>query len=208
MSSTSTDNAEPPHADVDDGEPVKVEVVVGRIGRAHGVRGEVSVLVLTDDPDRRFGPGSRLRVEAARRHRFDAAARSLGELTVQAVRHHHDRLLVTFEQLGERSAAEALAGSHLIATVEADEATDEDDTWFDHQLTGLRVLLPDGTEVGTVARLDHGAAQDLLVVAGRHGGQALVPFVSAIVPDVDVAGGAITIDPPGGLLDDLHPPLD
>jgi 16S rRNA processing protein RimM len=212
----STGSAEPHHVEADDleaamaepGEPQPgmVEVVVGRVGRAHGVRGEVRVAVLTDDPDRRFEPGARLWVETPRQ--FHTSTAPVGELTVQAVRRHQERLLVTFDQVVDRGAAEALAGAHLVARVARDEPTGDDDTWFDHQLTGLRVRLTDGTDIGRVGRLDHGAAQDLLVVEGRHGGQALVPFVARIVPEVDVAGGVIILDPPPGLLDDLHPPRE
>jgi 16S rRNA processing protein RimM len=200
----STGSAEPHHVEADDleaamaepGEPQPgmVEVVVGRVGRAHGVRGEVRVAVLTDDPDRRFEPGARLWVETPRQ--FHTSTAPVGELTVQAVRRHQERLLVTFDQVVDRGAAEALAGAHLVARVARDEPT------------GLRVRLTDGTDIGRVGRLDHGAAQDLLVVEGRHGGQALVPFVARIVPEVDVAGGVIILDPPPGLLDDLHPPRE
>ncbi len=167
-----------------------VDVVVGRVGRPHGVRGEVSVHPLTDEPARRF---------------FSGAVFTAGErrVSVDAVRWHGDRLLICFADVTDREAAQALTGTVLHAQVSAEEQTDEDDTWFDHQLVGLQVRLADGAVVGTIARLDHGAAQDLLVVrAGRR--EALVPFVTAIVPTVDVAGGFVVLDPPGGLLDDLE----
>lgn len=168
-----------------------VEVAVGRVVKAHGIRGEVSVHLLTDDPARRFRAGSRL-----------SGAGQL--LTLTTVRHHQNRLLVTFEEVHDRTQAEALAGTVLTLEVDSEEDAGEDDAWFDHQLEGLAVRLPTGEQIGTVARVEHGAAQDLLVIT-RDGREALVPFVTALVPTVDPEAGFLVVDPPGGLLDDLDP---
>ena len=167
-----------------------MELVVARVGRPHGVRGEVSIEVRTDAPERRLVPGAVLATDPA----------SVGSLTIASVRDHNGRLLVAFEQVNDRSAAEALRGVLLLADVDVDE--DEPDAWHVQQLVGLRALLRDGTVVGEVVALEQGAAQDLLVVREPSGHRALVPFVTAIVPVVDVAAGHVVLDPPGGLLED------
>ncbi len=169
----------------------RVNLVVGRIGRAHGLRGEVSVAVRTDDVDRRFVVGTRLATEPDR-----------GALLILATRVHQGRLLVAFDGVVDRTQAEALSETDLLVDV-TDEAAAEtsDDAWFIHQLVGCRAETPDGVELGVVTGVAPAAAQDLLVVrsAGR---DVLVPFVTALVPVVDVANGRVVIDPPGGLFDE------
>ncbi len=166
-----------------------MELVVGRIGRPHGVRGEVSVDVRTDDPDVRYAPGSVLVTDPDRK-----------QLTVVRSRWHHGRLLVQFEEYADRDAADALRGQLLV--VHSDTAgTTEPGEYWDHELVGLAVLLPDGTRVGVIEDVIHVAGTDLLAVRREAGGEALVPFVAAMVPTVDVAGGHVTIDPPEGLLE-------
>lgn len=167
-----------------------VDVAVGRVAKTHGIRGEVSVHVMTDDPTRRFRVGSRL------------SCGSTGPVTVESVRQHHGRLLVRFAEHPDRSAAEALVGHLLTVEVTAQDETGEPDAWYDHQLEGLQARLTTGEMVGTVAGVEHGTGQDLLVIE-RAGRRALVPFVTAIVPEVDVPAGFLVLDPPGGLLDDL-----
>jgi 16S rRNA processing protein RimM len=167
-----------------------MELVVARVGRPHGVRGEVSVEVRTDAPERRLVPGAVLGTDPV----------SAGPLTVESVRDHNGRLLLTFAEIRDRTGAEALRGVLLTAEVELDE--DEPEVWHVQQLVGLRAVLDDGTDVGEVVGLEHGSAQDLLVVREPSGHRALVPFVTAIVPVVDVSGGRIVMNPPGGLLED------
>lgn len=167
-----------------------MELVVARVGRPHGVRGEVSVEVRTDAPERRFTPGARLGTDPA----------SAGPLTLNAVREHNGRLLLTFDEVPDRTAAEGLRGVLLTAVVDDD---DEPDAWHVHQLVGLKAVTRDGEDVGRVVGLEHGAAQDLLVVAQPSGQRALVPLVAAIVPEVDLVGGRVVLDPPAGLLSDL-----
>ena len=164
-------------------------VVVGRIGRPHGVRGEVTVEVRTDDPDLRFAPGAVLRAEPAGR----------GPLTVAGHRWNGQVLLLALDGVESREAAEALRDTELHVPV-AELPALEDDVFYDHQLVGLAARLPDGTELGTVDAVRHEGA-DLLVVRRAEGGQLLVPFVTAIVPTVDLAGGSLVVDPPEGLLD-------
>jgi 16S rRNA processing protein RimM len=170
-----------------------VDVVVGRVGKPHGLRGEVTVDVRTDEPERRFARGSTLRVEPP-----PGSASSLRELTVASSRRHQSVLLVTFEELTDRGAAEAARGIVLHATIPAGESPEDPDEFYDHQLIDLAAHDEDGTPLGTVAGLVHGGAQDLLRITTPDGREALVPFVKALVPEVDVAGGRVVIaDRPG-----------
>lgn len=166
-----------------------MEVVVGRLGRPHGTRGEVTVQVRTDSPDRRFVPGQV----------FGTDPPTPGPLTLDAVRDHNGRLLLSFAGIGDRTGAETLRDVLLLADVSDD---DEPDAWHVAELVGLSAVGPDGAPLGSVVGLDHGSVQDLLVVETVAGRRALVPFVTAIVPEVDVAGGRVVLDPPGGLLDE------
>ncbi|WP_235529523.1 ribosome maturation factor RimM [Nocardioides sp. Soil774] len=170
-----------------------IEVVVGRIGKPHGIRGEVTLDVRTDEPERRFAPGTTLRAEAPA-----GADRRPSTLTVARARWHQSTLLVTFEELGDRNAAEAARGTVLHATIGHDEVPDDPDEYYDHQLVGLDVVDLDGTHLGTVKGLVHGSAQDLLSVRADDGRDALVPFVAALVPEVDLdAGRVVVADRPG-----------
>jgi 16S rRNA processing protein RimM len=170
-----------------------VDVVVGRIGKPHGLRGEVTVDVRTDEPERRFARGSTLRAEPP-----PGSASSLRTMTVSAARQHQSVLLVTFEELTDRSTAEAARGIVLHASIPADESPEDPDEFYDHQLVDLAAYDEDGSPLGTVAGLFHGGAQDLLRIATPDGREALVPFVKALVPEVDVAGGRVVIaDRPG-----------
>lgn len=170
-----------------------VEVVVGRIGRPHGLRGEVTVDVRTDEPERRFADGVRLRAEPPA-----GSASPLTSLTVGHTRTHQGVLLATFEELGDRSAAEAARGIVLHVCLGADEAPDDPDEFYAHQLAGLTAYDEQGTLLGTVTGLVPGAAQDLLTVRTADGRDALVPFVKPLVPEIDVAGGRVVIaDRPG-----------
>jgi 16S rRNA processing protein RimM len=170
-----------------------VEVVVGRIGKPHGLRGEVTVDVRTDEPERRFARGSTLRAEPP-----PGSVSSLRTLTVAGSRRHQAVLLVTFEELADRTAAEGARGIVLHATIAAGESPDDPDEYYVHQLVGLTAYDVDGTALGTVAGLVHGGAQDLLRVDTPDGREALVPFVKALVPEVDVTGGRVVIaDRPG-----------
>jgi 16S rRNA processing protein RimM len=178
---------------VSDNQPGEIEVVVGRIGKPHGIRGEVTLDVRTDEPDRRFAPGTTLRAAAPA-----GADRRPSALTVARARWHQSTLLVTFEELADRNAAEAARGTVLYATIGHDESPDDPDEYYDHQLVGLDVVDLDGTALGTVKALVHGSAQDLLTVRTPDGRDALVPFVTALVPEVDlVAGRVVVADRPG-----------
>ena len=166
-------------------------VVVGRIGKAHGVRGLVTVEVRTDDPDLRFAPGSRLLVEGQ-------PGRSI---VVADARFHAGRLLLEVEGVASREQADELRGLVLEVEVPDDEAPDDPDEFYDRHLVGLRVVTVAGGDVGVVREVVHLPAQDLIIAVRPDGTEAMVPFVSAIVPSVDLGAGTITIDPPPGLLD-------
>lgn len=168
-----------------------MDVVIGRIGRAHGIRGEVAVEVRTDDPDSRFATGAVLGTDPS----------SAGPLTVETTRPHSGRLLVRFAQVPDRTAAEGLRG--VLLTVEAPEAADDEpDAYYAHELVGLRVVTDAGGEVGEVSEVLPAPAHDLLRVRRDDGGEALVPFVEALVPDVDLPAGRVTVADRPGL---LHP---
>lgn len=168
-----------------------VVLVVGRIGRAHGLRGEVAVDVRTDDPEGRLGPGSVLRTEPE----------SVGPLTVESGHVHSGRLLLRFAGIEDRSAAEGLRGVRLVVEVDDDERPEDPEDFYDHQLIGLAVDQVDGTPVGAVSDVLHLPGQDVLAVRRPDGREALVPFVTEIVPVVDLDAGRVVVDPPPGLLD-------
>ena len=170
-----------------------MRLVIGRVGRPHGLHGEVTVQVRTDDPDLRFAAGSVLLTEPAGR----------GPLTVTDSRWHSGTLLVRFGGVGDRGAAEALRDTVLAIDSEDLASPGDPESFYDHQLVGLTAVTVGGDLVGTVSDvLHHG--QDLLVIDGageRSGREILVPFVADLVPEVDVTGGRLVVDAPPGLLD-------
>jgi 16S rRNA processing protein RimM len=176
------------------------EVVVGRIGKVHGLRGEVSVEPRTDEPDRRFADGAVLRTQTPRGSAPHGADRPTS-LTVRSVRWHQSRLLVTFDEVADRTAAEALRGLTLVVDVDASEAPEDPEEFYDHQLVGLAVSTTDGRAVGEVTEVLHSGGQDLLAVRTVAGTEVLVPFVTALVPVVDVRAGRVEVVDRPGLLD-------
>ena len=178
---------------VSDQQQGDIEVVVGRIGKPHGIRGEVTLDVRTDEPDRRFAPGTTMRAQAPA-----GADRRPATLTVTRARWHQSTLLVTFEELDDRNAAEAARGTVLYANLGQDEKPEDPDEYYDHQLIGLAVVDVDGTPLGEVKAVVHGSAQDLLTVRTPDGRDTLVPFVAALVPEVDLEAGRVVVaDRPG-----------
>jgi 16S rRNA processing protein RimM len=168
-----------------------VQLVVGRVARAHGLGGEVAVDVRTDSPDLRFAPGAKVQTDPADR----------GPLTVRRTRWHSGRLLVVFDEVADRSAAEALRGTLLVAdSSTSPESGDADDFW-DHELVGLTAITVDGTTLGLVEEVLHPPGADLLLIRAGDAREILVPFVRAMVPQVDVAQGRLVVDPPEGLLE-------
>ncbi|WP_281689582.1 ribosome maturation factor RimM [Pseudonocardia thermophila] len=169
------------------------QFLVGIAVRAHGLHGDVVVEVRTDSPGERFAPGSSLIASRP--------GSPPGTLTVTSARPHSGRLLVRFAEVPDRTAAEQLRGTRLLIDADQVKPADDPDEFHVHQLEGMRVELTDGTPVGTVREVTFGPGGDLLVVARPERADALVPFVKAIVPTVDVQAGRIVIDPPEGLLD-------
>jgi 16S rRNA processing protein RimM len=170
----------------------QVEVVVGRIGKPHGLRGEVTVEVRTDEPEQRFAPGSLLAAEPP-----EGSASRLTALEVLSSRWHQTTLLVRFAELADRTAAEGARGTTLLAHLPADASPEDPDEFYDHQLIGLSVVDLEGQEIGEVTGVVHGA-QDLLEIRATDGRPTLVPFVTALVPEVDVVGGRVVVaDRPG-----------
>ncbi len=164
-----------------------MNVTVARIGRAHGLKGEVTVELRTDVPQERLVPGAV----------FATDPEEAGPLTIGATRVQAGRWYVRFDEIKDRNAADAARGVSLVMDSDED---DEEDAWFVHELVGLTALRPDGAEVGKVIDLQPMPAQDLLVVKQAGGHRALIPFVADFVLDVDIDAGTVTLDPPHGLL--------
>ncbi|MEI2732625.1 MAG: ribosome maturation factor RimM [Dermatophilaceae bacterium] len=173
--------------------------IVARIGKPHGIRGEVTLRLHTDDPGNRFAVGATLGTQAP------PGSGIPHTLVVRSARHHNGRWLVAFDGIPDRTGAEGLRGAHVLArTPDAEDPLEADqpaDAWYEEQLVGLSAVRPDGSRLGTVAGLDIGPGQDRLVLTLEDGHTAYVPFVSALVPTVDIAGGCVVVDPPAGLLE-------
>jgi 16S rRNA processing protein RimM len=168
---------------------VQVQLVVGRIGRPHGVRGDVTVEVRTDDPEDRFVVGTAIATDPADR----------GPLVIEGLRWNKGTLLLAIAGVHDRDGAEELRGTMLVIDSDEVKPSDDPDEFHDHQLIGLAVVTVSGEPVGEVTDvLHHG--QDLLVVRRSGLDDALIPFVRALVPEVDVEGGRLVVDPPEGLL--------
>lgn len=162
--------------------------VVARIGKPHGLRGEVTVQVHTDSPEERFTPGTGFATEPDR-----------GTLTLRSVRVHQQVYLLGFEGVPDRTAAESLRNTRLLLA--EDDETEDDDAWREEDLLGLTVVTTDGTVVGEVSALHTRDVQDLLEVRRPDGGEVLIPFVEELVPEVDEDAGRVVVDPPAGLLE-------
>ncbi|MFF5894388.1 ribosome maturation factor RimM [Streptomyces argenteolus] len=169
-----------------------MQLVVARIGRAHGIKGEVTVEVRTDEPELRLGPGAVLATEPAQ----------VGPLTIETGRVHSGRLLLRFEGVRDRTAAEALRNTLLIAEVDPEELPEDPDEFYDHQLMDLDVVLADGTEIGRITEISHLPSQDLFIVERPDGSEVMVPFVEEIVSEIDLEEQRIVITPPPGLIDE------
>jgi 16S rRNA processing protein RimM len=166
-------------------------LTVGRIGKPQGIRGEVTVEVRTDAPEVRFAAGSVLLTDPAER----------GPLTVASTRDQNGRLIVAFDGVPDRSAAEALRNTMLLVDASDVPPSEDPDEFHDTQLVALAAELADGSALGVVTDVLHLPHGDVLVVRRDDGSEVLVPFVRAIVPEVDLAAGRLVVDPPEGLLD-------
>jgi len=168
----------------------EIEVIIGRLGRARGLAGEVMVDLRTDSPEQRFRRGAVVWADDGR------------ALVVRRFHRLGDRGVVSFTGVDDRTAAEALAGAQLTARVDPGESPEEAETFYDHQLVGLDVVATDGARAGVVVRVEHPGAQDLLVV-DTPAGERLVPFVGDLVPEVDLATRQVVVRAIPGLLEDI-----
>ncbi|MFF7362604.1 ribosome maturation factor RimM [Streptomyces sp. NPDC008125] len=169
-----------------------MQLVVARIGRAHGIKGEVTVEVRTDEPELRLGPGAVLATDPA----------ETGPLTIETGRVHSGRLLLRFAGVHDRTGAEALRNTLLIAEVDPDELPEDPEEFYDHQLMDLDVVLADGTEIGRITEITHLPSQDLFIVERPDGSEVMIPFVEEIVTEIDLEEQRAVITPPPGLLNE------
>ena len=181
----------------DSGAAAKNQLRVGRLVKAHGLKGAFKIELYTDDPDGRFTPGSRFTLQVPESSPWHGKP-----LTLREFRWMNSHPVAFFDGVDDRTAAEALVKAILWIDQDPLEETSEEDAWFDHQLIGLDVVRDDQV-VGSVVRVDHFPAQDLLIVKTPSGDELLVPFVKAIVPEVNVAAGRVVVTPPPGLFEDL-----
>lgn len=166
-----------------------MELMIGRVVKSHGIRGEVVVELTTDEPEIRFALGEVLHGKQGKKEH---------ELTIKSTRMHQGRMLIKFEEIPDRTQADSLRGTKFwAAPLENDEG---EEGFYDHELEGLKII-HNGEEVGVVTGVMHGPAGEILEVLLNDKKEALIPFVHAIVPEVDLGAGTATITPPEGLLD-------
>ena len=177
-------------------QPPRTQLRVGRLTKAHGLKGALKVELYTDDPAGRFTPGAIFSLQVPAESPWHGKTLELTEL-----KFYNLQPVAFFKDIPDRSAAESLVKAILWVDQDMDASPDEDDAWFDHQLIGLRVMR-DGVEVGKISAIDHFPAQDLLTVDTPNG-DVLVPFVKAIVESVDVSAGTMTVTPPIGLFEEI-----
>jgi len=171
---------------------------VGRLTKPHGLKGALKLELYTDDPERRFVAGATFSLQVPTESPWHGK-----HLTLRELRWYNGQPVGFFEGIDDRTTAESVVKAILWVDQPADEAA-EPDAWYDHQLIGLAVIR-DGERVGEVVHVDHLPAQDLLVVKtpGPKRREVMVPFVQAIVPEVDVDAGTLTVTPPPGLFEEL-----
>ncbi|MGJ7559305.1 ribosome maturation factor RimM [Brevibacterium casei] len=164
-----------------------MDLVVARLGKPHGIRGEFTVEVRTDRPDERLVPGMTYATDP-----------DIGELTLTSARWHRDRLLLAFDEVPDRTRAEEIRNTLLLA--EQDDEAHDEEAWLLDDLIGLKAFVGD-EQVGEIVDVTNGTAQDLLHLRHTDGHEVLIPFVTEIVPEVDTDAGRIALTPPAGLLD-------
>ena len=177
-------------------QPSHTQLRVGRLTKAHGLKGAIKVELYTDAPERRFVPGATFSLQVPTSSEWHGKKLELIEL-----KFYNAQPVAFFKGILDRTTAETLIKAILWIDQDLDEASDEEDAWFDHQLVGLTVLR-DGAAVGTITQIDHFPAQDLLTVKTATG-DVLVPFVKAIVASVDIKAGTMTVTPPLGLFEEI-----
>lgn len=177
--------------------PTRTQLRVGRLVKAHGLKGALKLELYTDDPDGRFVPGAEFALQVP-----DSSPWHGKTVTVREFRWMNSHPVVFFDGIDDRTGAESIV--RAILWIDEDPQTrTEPEAWYDHQLIGLDVVR-DGVSVGAVVRVDHLPAQDLLIVRPTGtDAEVLVPFVTALVPEVDIAAGRVTVTPPPGLFEDV-----
>lgn len=155
---------------------------VGRIGRAHGILGEATIEVRTDEPERRFAVGAEVLTET-------------GKLIVSSARVHNGILLLGFKGIKDRNEIEKLRNTLLYAEVDINEPGLDEDDYHVQQLIGLRAELEDGSEFGVVTDVLNLPAQDCLAIKTKNG-EVLIPFVHQLVPIVDISAKRVVVIPP------------
>jgi len=178
--------------------PQRSELRVGRLTKAHGLKGALKLELYTDEPDLRFQPGSQVSLQVPTDSPWFGQ-----QLTVKELRYYNNHPVVFFDGVDDRTAAESLSRAILWVEYDPETRPSEEDAWFDHQLVGLDVLRDDAV-IGQIQRLDHLPAQDLIVVATNGGDEVLLPFVKQFVPEVNIESGFIRVTPPGGLFEPLE----
>lgn len=181
--------------------PARTQLRVGRLVKAHGLKGAIKLELYTDDPDGRFTPGATFTLQVPESSPWHGKT-----LTVREFRWMNSHPVVFFEGVVDRAGADELIRAILWIDQDADTSAMEDDAWYDHQLVGLDVVR-DGAVIGRLVRVEHMPAQDLLIVRVTGGTgedrEVLVPFVKALVPEVDIARGRVVVTPPPGLFEEL-----
>ena len=173
---------------------------VGRLLKAHGLKGAIKLELYTDSPNERFVPGAVFELQVPEESPWFGKT-----ITVTELRWYNQSPVLFLDGVVDRTGAESLIKAILLIDAETEKLPDEPDAWYDHQLVGLKALR-DGVEVGEVVRVDHFPAQDLLIIkAGDR--EVMLPFVKAIVPSVDVKAGTVTVTPPTGLFEEVLPEL-
>ncbi|MCD5346880.1 ribosome maturation factor RimM [Agromyces sp. S2-1-8] len=176
-------------------EAPKSQLRVGRLTKAHGLKGAIKLELYTDDPERRFTPGAEFSLQVPKESPWHGK-----RLVLRELRWYNGHPVGFFEGVDDRTAAETLIKA-ILWVEHADDEAAEPDAWYDHQLVGLAVVR-DGERIGEVVHVDHLPAQDLLIVKTA-GVEVMVPFVSAIVPEVDLEAGTLTVTPPAGLFEEI-----
>ena len=176
--------------------PGTTQLRVGRLLKAHGLKGALKLELFTDEPERRFVPGATFTLQVPTSSPWHGKTLELTEL-----RWYNQQPVGFFQDVDDRTAAESLVRAILWVDQDAAELPTEPDAWYDHQLVGLRAVR-DGVDVGRIARVDHFPAQDLLAI-DTGSAEVLVPFVAGFVPTVDLAAGTVVLTPPPGLFEEL-----
>ena len=173
---------------------------VGRLLKAHGLKGAIKLELYTDSPNERFVPGAVFELQVPEESPWFGKTVKVTEL-----RWYNQSPVLFLDGVVDRTGAESLIKAILLIDAETEKLPDEPDAWYDHQLVGLKAMR-DGVEVGEVVRVEHFPAQDLLIIKTGDR-EVMLPFVKAIVPAVDIKSGTVVVTPPTGLFEEVLPEL-